>query len=416
MNQKIREIRDQRNTLATQMRAMMDKADAEKRELSTDERSSYDQLDKEFDKLDIRLKDEERLAARESEMRSSITPEIPKGEPGKESRGNGADEKHLVSYRNWLKNGPLGVTMDDLREFRAIQADADVTGGYLVMPQQMVTRLIAAIDNEVIIRKLATVIPMNQAASLGVPTLDSDVDDFDWTGEISAAAETADVTVGKRELKPHPLSKLIKISNTLMRQSFIPVDQLVIQRMGYKVGVTQEKGYMTGSGHNQPLGIFTASADGITTARDVQPSGEVTASAVKGDAFISLKAKLPASYWRRPSTRIIVSRDLWSMVRKLKTGAGDYIWGMGLQGQPDTIVDIPMIVSEYCPATFSASQYVAAIGDFSYYWIADAMNPQIQRLNEHYAITNQTGFIGRYEGDGMPVLAEAFARLKLAAS
>ena len=37
----------------------------------------------------------------------------------------------------------------------------------------------------------------------------------------------------------------------------------------------------------------------------------------------------------------------------------------------------------------------------------------IQRLNELYARTNQVGFIGRLETDGMPVLGEAFARVKL---
>jgi hypothetical protein len=39
----------------------------------------------------------------------------------------------------------------------------------------------------------------------------------------------------------------------------------------------------------------------------------------------------------------------------------------------------------------------------------------VQRLVELYAETNQVGFIGRAEVDGMPVLAEAFARLKCAA-
>ena len=36
---------------------------------------------------------------------------------------------------------------------------------------------------------------------------------------------------------------------------------------------------------------------------------------------------------------------------------------------------------------------------------------QMQVLNELYAETNQRGYIFRYEGDGAPMLAEAFARL-----
>jgi hypothetical protein len=41
---------------------------------------------------------------------------------------------------------------------------------------------------------------------------------------------------------------------------------------------------------------------------------------------------------------------------------------------------------------------------------------EIQVLYELDAATNQIGFISRAECDGMPVLEEAFARVKLAAS
>lgn len=74
----------------------------------------------------------------------------------------------------------------------------------------------------------------------------------------------------------------------------------------------------------------------------------------------------------------------------------------------------PFNMSEYAPNTFTTGQYVGIFGDFSNYWIADALDMQVQRLVELYAATNQTGLIGRMETDGMPVLAEAFARVKLA--
>ena len=73
-----------------------------------------------------------------------------------------------------------------------------------------------------------------------------------------------------------------------------------------------------------------------------------------------------------------------------------------------------MVTSEWAPSTFTTGQYVGLLGDFKHYWIADALSMQIQRLNELYAETNQDGFIARYEGDGAPALAEAFARVALA--
>jgi HK97 family phage major capsid protein len=67
------------------------------------------------------------------------------------------------------------------------------------------------------------------------------------------------------------------------------------------------------------------------------------------------------------------------------------------------------------PNTFTASQYVGILGDFSSYWILDALSMAIQVVVELYAATNQNGYIIQAEIDGMPVLAEAFARVKLTA-
>jgi HK97 family phage major capsid protein len=65
------------------------------------------------------------------------------------------------------------------------------------------------------------------------------------------------------------------------------------------------------------------------------------------------------------------------------------------------------------PNTQTAGLYVGMCGDFSFYWIADALDVTVQRLVELYAETNQVGFIGRKETDGMPVLPEAFSRLTM---
>ena len=70
-------------------------------------------------------------------------------------------------------------------------------------------------------------------------------------------------------------------------------------------------------------------------------------------------------------------------------------------------------MSEFTPNTFTSGLSVGMLGDFSQSWIADALSMRMQRLIELYAATNQVGFIGRLEVDGMPVLSEAFVRVKL---
>jgi HK97 family phage major capsid protein len=217
---------------------------------------------------------------------------------------------------------------------------------------------------------------------------------------------------GKRELTPHPLAKRIKVSETLLQRAALGAESIVRDRLAYKFGVTEESAFMTGSGANQPLGVFTANAQGISTGRDVSDGN--TTTAIGADGLINAKYSLKSQYMMSPSLRWVFNRAAVKNIRKLKDGQGQYLWAPGLAGAKDTILEVPFLMSEYAPSTFTTGLYVGIIGDFSWYWIAEALGMQVKRLNELYAETNQVGFIGRMEVDGMPVLEEAFARVKLA--
>ena len=114
---------------------------------------------------------------------------------------------------------------------------------------------------------------------------------------------------------------------------------------------------------------------------------------------------------------VVVKLEGWAKIRDdsgATAGTGQFLWQPSQQlGEPDRIHGIPVLMSEYVPAVFTTGKYVGAIADFGFYHIADALDMQVQRLNELFALTNQTGMIMRKETDGMPVLAEAFSRVKL---
>ena len=168
---------------------------------------------------------------------------------------------------------------------------------------------------------------------------------------------------------------------------------------------------MTGDG-NRSLSGSSASADGISTSRTLWVN---TKTAIKADTLIDVKYALKGQYHAR--ARWMLHRLILAEIRKLKDDNGQYLWQPGIAGGvPDRILEMPYTLSEYAPSTLAAGKYVAILGDYRYYWIADALDMQIQRLVELYARSNQTGFIGRLETDGMPVLEEAFVRLKLGTS
>jgi HK97 family phage major capsid protein len=414
MNEKTRELRGKRAKNVKEMRDLLETAENEKRDLTEEENKRYSDMFEEQAKIKKQIEREERQIELE---REALDGELRAGDLEKgTSKGKqvSREERELVGFRNWLCGRKAADdnfrAFMELQEKRALQADGDTDGGYLLAPPMFVKELIKSLDDEIFIRRFATKYQVTGASNgLGAVSLDNDPDDFDWTTELQTGSEDSTMSFGRRELKPHPLAKRIKISRKLISKT--AADVIARQRLAYKLGITQEKAYISGTGAMQPLGLFTASDNGITTSQDV--STHNTTSEIKADNLKAVKYNLKAAY--RRSAVWMFHRDGVEMISKLKDGNGRYLWQDAIrEDDPDMILGRPVYESEYVPNTFSTGNYVGLFGDLSQYWIADDLNMEMQMLNELYAESNQMGLIGRYEGDGMPVLAEAFARVKLA--
>ena len=445
MSDKIKKLRDDRAKIVHDQRTLLEKAESEKRDLTAEEETNYEAMDTDFNKLTDEIKAVQEAEQRKDERAKTLKAhedllKRSQKEPVKPDVDTRVqDDKKVVEYpieqryknavaayrehtdsvyslntydkafRAFLANGMRGL---NTQEERALQADNDGTGGFLVAPEQFVMQLIQKVDNMVFVRRYANVISIPNAASLGAPALDNDPADPTWTAEIKTGTEDSTMDFDKRALHPHPLAKRIKVSKKLIRVAAMNIDSTVRDRLAYKFGVTEENAFLNGDGSNAPLGVFTASANGINTGRDISTGN--TATGIKADNLIDCKYKLKAQYRNSSSTRWAFHRDAIKMIRKLKDGEGNYLWKQGLSDRPDTILDIPFEESEYCPKTYTTGLYVGILGDWRFYWIADALDMVIQVLTELYAETNQNGYIGRKETDGMPVLEEAFVRVKLA--
>lgn len=410
---KLRELRQKLAALVTEERAQLDRLKTEERSFDATETEQYERRAKDIGDLDAEIQKLELVEQRDAENRERderLSKLIGTGErkTAADVQRSDAAAVEMRAIGKFLRGGMRALNEV---EFRALSVGSDVEGGYLKTPMQVVTEILKNVDDQTVIRQWARKFPVGDAEGLGVPTLDTDVDDAAWTSELATGSEDTALRFGRRELRPHPLAKRIKVSRKLVRSSVIDIVAYIQQRFGYKFGITEEKAFLTGDGVQKPLGLFIASNDGIPTSRDV--STDNTTTSISADGLINAKFSLKAQYWG--SARWLFHRDAIKQIRKLKTGDGQYIWTMGLaDGLGARIVDSPYALCENCPNTFTTGLYVGLIGDFNYYWIADSMNMQIQVLNELYAETNQVGYIARAEVDGMPVLAEAFARVKLA--
>jgi HK97 family phage major capsid protein len=321
------------------------------------------------------------------------------------SSPNGSSTRH--SFNKWLELGDKAISHE---EYRGLLASSDIEGGFLVAPPQFVKSLLQDIDNLCFMRKLATQHNLKKGLTLGVPSIESDYEDFEFTTELGTGSQDDGLKFGKREMRPRPFAKQVRISNTLLRVSDLSPEAIVRQRLAIKAAVTEERMYMLGSGANQPLGLFTPSDDGIRADRDVV--GTNTTTEIKLDCLYDAMYSLPGPYQARSTW--IFSREAIRQMRTVKDLEGRYIWSPALGGQAPSILERPYIISEFVPNTFTAGKFVGVVGDMSQYWICIGLDLFVQRLNELFALTNETGFVGRMELDGAPVVSSAFARIKLA--
>lgn len=385
--------KEKRAKLIAEMREINDKVMAEKRAMTDEERSAYEAKEAEMRQLTAEIEAEERDAAL-----NGYSSELPKPDAGEpDTRGKNEE----AEFRAFLTDGKV--------ESRTDLSVGD--GGGALAPKQFVAEIIQGLDDEAPVYAKVRKVPLNAVSGVDVPAMDTDATDAAWTAEIPSSAITADSALKYKKItiNPETLAKLILVSKKLVKCSAIPVDQLVRERLQAKIAKAFENGILNGSGANQqPLGVFTASANGVSTARDVTTAG----ASLAADDFIDMKMKLKPGY--RKNAVWVMNTEVLKLVMKLKDSNDNYIWQKSFaEGEPDTVLGIPVIESTLAPSATSTGSYVAVLGDFSKYWFTYVDQLEIQVLLEKYADTLQIGYLANILAGGAPVLAEAFTRLKI---
>ena len=321
-----------------------------------------------------------------------------------------ATREYRTAFDRWLI-APKGSGVSTLTadEQRALSVGTASEGGHTVPQEEFLAELIKTVDNMAVIRGISRTFQVPQAQSLGAPTLSADPSDPTWTTELLVGAEDSTMAFGKRELRPWPLAKYIKVSDKLLRASPLGMESIVRERLAYKQAVAHSTAFNTGSGVNEPLGLFTESANGLPGSGN-HKIDVATTGVLDADKIIAARFVLRQGYW--PNARWLMHRNWLAKLRILKT-TDNYLWQPGLTiGAPSTFLDFPYVIDEYSPSTTTGGQvYAAILGDFSNYWIVDALEIRLQRLDELFALTNQVGFVIRSETDAAPVLSDAFVRL-----
>lgn len=300
-------------------------------------------------------------------------------------------------------------------ELKALATQPGGSGGYLTSDTHR-AELLSLIAEAIAMRRISRVLPPIPGGSSITPTEENDLDDAEWTTEVGTGSADTSEPFGERRLSPHPLAKRILVSRTVLRAAtLVDVESWVLGKLAQKFAVAEENGFINGNGAQQPIGLLNAGLTAVTTA---------SSNLLYGDDVINWLYTLPAAYMR--NAVLLCNRSLVRKIRLIhdfdaSDAAQQYLWQPGLgAGNPPTILDWPYELSDSFPTGLTADAFddnaiVGVHGDFDNYWIADALSFEVQRLDELYAESNQVGFIGRKETDGMVVRTDAFRTLKIKA-
>lgn len=289
--------------------------------------------------------------------------------------------------------------MDAIRgKFRTItnvlREGVQEDGGYLV-PDEYDSRLIEVLDENNIMRQLATQIQTSGEHKINIAATKPAAG---WLDE-GATLTFGDAKFSQIMLDAHKLGVGIQITEELLYDSMFNLETYVTNEFGKALANAEEDAFLNGTGKNQPTGIFDATGGGQVTKT---LSADITA-----DDIVDLVYSLKRPY--RPTAVFIMNDKTVAQIRKLKTtGSNEYLWQPSYQSnEPDKLLGYKVYTSQYAP------EDAIAFGMMSYYNIGDRGGRTFQELTEVAAAQGMVNFLAKERVDGKLVLPEAVKILKL---
>lgn len=409
---------EERVALHEKSKALLEKAETEKRDLTKDEQQEFDRMHGRIEECRQAL---ERIVQTEEEERNL--------ERLRQSRGRKTDDRLdadnrdadlSLAFRAWALGG--GATSkhitpdmraacerldfnwrDSALEARSLNS-VTATQGQAAIPDEMMRSLIDVQKWFGSVRSGATVIPTATGAPLPVPK----GDDTSNTGEIVAdsgpVTTTADPTFNQVVLGSYKFSsKAVLVSVELLRDAAINMATYLGRKLGQRIGRIQNTKFTVGTGTNEPNGIVVASTLGKTAA---------ATNTFTFDEIIDLKHSVDVAY--RAVASFVMHDTIAAFVRKLKDSQGRYLWEVStIAGQPDRLDGYPVMINNDMASALTTGQKLMLFGDVSAYHIRDAGEVEAIRADELFVLNHQVAFLAFQRSDGNLPDTTAVKHLKL---
>ena len=385
----IQELMEKRAKVWETAKNFVDTHENENGVLSAEDNAAYERMEAEIEDLTKAIDRHRKAEQREKELSQPVNQPLT-GKPysGKQEEpktGRASDE-----YRRAM----LNAMRSNFRQVSNIlQEGVDADGGYLV-PEEYDRRLIDVLDEENIMRGLATMITTSGQHKINIAATKPAAA---WIEE-GGALTFGDATFDQKYLDAFKLHVAIKVTEELLYDSAFNLENYIITQFGSALANAEEDAFLNGNGTGKPTGIFDAVGGGHLL-------GTLTA-AIKSDDVLDLVYGLKRPYRKKAS--FIMNDGTLASLRKLKDNNGAYIWQPSYQaGEPDRVLGYAVHTSAYAPKD------AISFGDYSYYNIGDRGTRSFKQLNELFAGNGMIGFVAKERVDGKLLLPAAVQIMKL---
>lgn len=385
---RLQELIAKRAKVWEEAKAFVESHQKENGTLSAEDTAAYEKMEAEITDLTAAIDRERRAEEREAELNRPINTPLTvkpyKAGDSAEKTGRASDE-----YRK----GMLQALRSNFRQIsNVLQEGVDADGGYLV-PEEYDRRLIDVLDEENIMRGLATRITTSGEHKINIAATKPAASWIEEGGQLTFGDATFDQTI----LDAYKLHVAIKVTEELLYDNAFGLENYIILQFGKALANAEEDAFLNGDGNGKPTGLFHA-AKGGTLAGAIEK--------IASDDLFNLVYALKRPYRKRAS--FILNDKTLASIRTLKDNNGAYIWQPSYQaGEPDRLLGYVMHTSAYAPTD------AIAFGDYSYYNIGDRGTRSFAELKELFAGNGMVGFVAKERVDGKLVLPEAVQILKI---
>jgi HK97 family phage major capsid protein len=269
--------------------------------------------------------------------------------------------------------------------------------GTFALPVSADNKYEAEINKVSVFRKLASVFTRYNGAVDIITANSDDIAEFVPESESIDIREVVDDfdTVRVTATK---LATLLRLPSEFVADAAFNLEGYLIKRLARNFARAEDKGFITGTGTDEPVGILDDTAGAETAA---------TVETITYDDVISLYFSVKAEY--RTNAVWLMNDKTALALRKLKDSAGNYLWN----NADNTILGKPVMISEYMPDAEEGTKPIA-FGDFSYYWIVKRTPVSVKMLQELFALRHQTGYLAFEFIDSKLIRTDAVKVIKIA--